>query len=114
MLDTGASTGSDDNQKEDIMDEIEFATFSTMSEEQRTRKRRLVKEIALLCFIYEMDFRNLAEEKNLGVGEDLSVRWNLFRPILYTTYKWITWMIMWIMMCSVGTTLRIWLMLWEM
>lgn len=37
-----------------------------------------VKDMASLCFIHDVQFRNLAEEREFSVGEDLSYNVDFF------------------------------------
>lgn len=63
-------------ERSDILDEIEPATSSTLSGEKRTVRGKHFKKIALLCSIHNVDFKNFAEEHELGLGENLSAKVN--------------------------------------
>lgn len=51
-----------------IVDEIEPATSSILSRVRRTTMRKIVKGRALLCNLYDVDFRNLTEEHEICIG----------------------------------------------
>lgn len=52
---------------------LEWAgTSSTVMQEGRLLIGQLPKALDCLCFIYDVDHRNLAREHELGTGEDLS------------------------------------------
>lgn len=69
MLGTGAHAGADDMNEQHIVNEIEPAAPSTMSENWRTAMSKLVNEIVPLCFVHNEDFRNFAEEHAHSIGE---------------------------------------------
>lgn len=55
-LETGADSGLQGMMEEYIMDESSFAASSSLSEEERTAMSKLVKALALSCFIHNVDF----------------------------------------------------------
>lgn len=71
-LETGAGGGAQEIVEEHTVHESEPAASSTPSEEERTVMSELFKPMALLCSVYDVEFKNLMNEHGLGVGEDLS------------------------------------------
>lgn len=49
-----------------IVKEIELAASLTKSKQRRTTIGKILKMMAPLCFVYEVGFRNLAEEDKRG------------------------------------------------
>lgn len=49
-----------DMKEEYVVDESEPAAFSTLSIKKKTAMSKHLKDMAILCFIYDEDFRNLA------------------------------------------------------
>lgn len=62
----------------DIVDESEPEASLTLSREGRTTMSQLVKEMSLLCSIYEGNFISLAEEHKLVNREDVGGELMLF------------------------------------
>lgn len=58
--------------EEDVVDEIEPNTFSTLSKQKRAGMSKCFKELALFCSIYDVFLRHLAVQQELFVGGDLS------------------------------------------
>lgn len=69
---TRASASAHGMKMEGVVDEVEPATSSTLSEEEKISMRKPIKKMASFRVIYDADFRNLVEKHQLGVGEDLS------------------------------------------
>lgn len=65
LLETEAGAGTLSNKVADVVDQIKPVLSSTVSEERRTTMTNLIKEIARFCFVYDADFRNVAEEHEL-------------------------------------------------
>lgn len=55
-----------------LIDQSEPAASSSLSEEERSAVSRLVKMMALLCSVHDVDFRNLVKDHILDVGEHLN------------------------------------------
>lgn len=72
-LETGADVGLQEMKEKDILDGSELAASSTLREEGRLVITKFIKAMALLYSIFNADFRNLVEEHELMVGEDLTV-----------------------------------------
>lgn len=58
-LETGADASAHDIGKRYIVDKSEPVASSTLHEESKTVMSKLVKSIAPLCLIYDVEFRNL-------------------------------------------------------
>lgn len=58
--------------KKDIVHEIEPTSSSTLVKNRRPVLREPVRQVSVLCSIYDVNFSDLAEEPNFGVGQDLS------------------------------------------
>lgn len=54
----------------DIVDEIETASSSSLIKEQSIALSEFVKYVALLCSIYNVGFRTMADVHVLGIGEN--------------------------------------------
>lgn len=63
----------------------ELAASSTLSEKKRTTECKLVKEMALLCSIHDLDFRSMVEKHNFGLREDLSEKVEFY--LAYSPYN---------------------------
>lgn len=61
-LETEAGAHVQDMNKEDIVNEIEPTTSSTLSKDQSTAMSKLVNNMVPMCFIYDMDFKKLSEK----------------------------------------------------
>lgn len=92
-LEMGACEGVHDIKEENIADESEPAASSTLTEEWKTAMSKLVRAMAILCFIYEVDFNNLMKEHEHCLGDYLSGREDFFWQTLCTTYEGIQMMI---------------------
>lgn len=57
--------------KKDIVNESGSIVSSTRAGKGRTAMSTFIKEMALLCSIFDVDFRNFAKLHELGVGKDL-------------------------------------------
>lgn len=71
-LKTKAETGVQDMGEEDIVNEKELAASSTLSMEGRTVLNKLVIPMASFCFMYDMKFKNILQERMLAVKEDMT------------------------------------------
>lgn len=60
-----ADAGSRKFKEEDTMDESKQTACSTLSKEKKTKVSKAVKEMALLCSIYDVNFRYFAKEHDL-------------------------------------------------
>lgn len=67
LLVTGAGAGTPEMKEEHIVVESELAASSTLSEEEGTTMTKLIKSMAPLCSIYDVDFRTFAEEHELSL-----------------------------------------------
>lgn len=76
-LKKGAGPDVRDMKEGDSVGESEPTASSTLSEEGSTAIRILVKAMAFLYSIHDVNFRYLAEEHELGVREHLSGKVNL-------------------------------------
>lgn len=54
------------------MNKSEFASSSTLRKKERTEIGKLVKAMAPLCYVYDVDFRNLVAEQEPAVREKLT------------------------------------------
>lgn len=61
----------------DVVDEIEPAVSSTLGEEERTAKRKLVEGTSALRWTYNVDLSKLAEQHELGIGKDVRAKVDL-------------------------------------
>lgn len=84
-LRTKASAGENYMKEENIVNESESATSLTRSEQGRTTMSKLVKGMAPLCSVYNVDLRSLAEKHVLGVRKDASGNVQLLLSCLSTT-----------------------------
>lgn len=73
----GARAGPRGKEEENVVDEREPVAFSTLSEAKSIAISELVKAMVVLCFIYDIDVRKLAEEHELGVIDDVNENINL-------------------------------------
>lgn len=71
-LESGAGAGFYDMKKEDKAHEIKPCSILTLSREEKTLMSKLIKEMASLCSFCNMNIRNLSEQHDIGVREDLS------------------------------------------
>lgn len=76
-LQTGAGAGSHEMKEKDIGNEKELAGSLTLCFEKRAAIKQFVKEMPTWYSSCNMDFRRLAEESKLGVGEELSANLDL-------------------------------------
>lgn len=58
--------------EEDVADESEPVQSSTLIEKEKTAMSKVVKEIASLCSIYDVNFKNVTREHEFSVSSDLS------------------------------------------
>lgn len=77
-LATGARGSRVDKKEKKIVLENKLATYLTVREKRKTVMSKPIKEMAFACFIYKVDFKNLAEKNNLNLEEDQSGRVQLF------------------------------------
>lgn len=73
-LERETRTGPNKKEEEYIVDKSAPAVSSALPKKRRTVMSRLVKEMAPLCSIYDVDSTNLVEEHELGLGDGLSVK----------------------------------------
>lgn len=69
------------------MDEREPAESSILSGKERNTMSKPIKVRDLSCLLYNVKFRNLAEEHKPGVGDDLSGKRTLFLPTHRIKYE---------------------------
>lgn len=70
---TEAGASSYDAKEEDVVNETLPAASSTLSKQRRTAKNEAVAERAPICSIYDVKFRNVVAELQLGLEADF--RW---------------------------------------
>lgn len=73
-LETDADAGVENMKEEDIVQKSDSAASSTVSETRWIELSKLVIAIAGLCFIYNLNVRNLVEEHELGIKENLAIK----------------------------------------
>lgn len=71
-LGTGADVGAQEIKEKDILDESEPIASLTLSGKVKTAMIKRIKLMALVCSIYDVNFRNSVETHYLDVEEDLS------------------------------------------
>lgn len=71
-LGTGVGADTHDMTEEQSVDYSEPATSLTLSKNGRTAIRKLVKKMAPIYLIYNVDYRKLLQEHESGVGKDLT------------------------------------------
>lgn len=70
-LETGAGLSAYQHERRTYLDEIDTAASSTSSVKEGSATSKLLKEIALLYFVYGPDLRQLVEEHKLCIKENL-------------------------------------------
>lgn len=113
-LETGAEVGVQQVKEKDIVYDSEPFASSTLRGEGRSVMSRLFKDMAFLCTIYDVYFRNATQEHELGVAEDLGGKVDSFLADLRTTYEQFQKKIMRIRTCSAQTIRRTWPRSWVM
>lgn len=68
----GTRTGVQYMKEKDEVYDAKLADYSTPREEESSAMRTIAKVMTLLCFIYIMDLRYLAEDEERSAGKDLS------------------------------------------
>lgn len=73
-LGTGSGERSYDMDEKDIVDKFEPATASTLHAQGGATMRYLLKQLALLCLITDIEFRSSSESHEPGIGKVLHGR----------------------------------------
>lgn len=63
------------------VDESDTATSSSLGKEVGTTMSKLVKELTSLCYIYNLDLKNLVKNHEIAAGENLSEKMNIFMAV---------------------------------
>lgn len=80
-LETGASVTIQEMKEKDIVDESKPAASFTLSEKVRTAISKLLKLMALLRSIYDLNIRNLVKEHGDNLEENLTKKCTLGPPV---------------------------------
>lgn len=67
-----SQAGAHQMKDEDIVDGPKPTASSHVNENGRTAMGQLVKVTALLCFVYDVDYRNFVDGHEVDIGEDPS------------------------------------------
>lgn len=74
ILEADSAASSVSTREENFLVEIEPAASSTLSQGSSTAVNKLVEEMALVCCIVNVKFRNFVEEHELGATEGINVK----------------------------------------
>lgn len=83
LLETGPSASAHDMKEKHIVDQVEPAVHSPLSKKDKTGIWKSVREMAYVCSVSDVDFRNLEEEHKFGAGKDMTRNVDLLLAVFF-------------------------------